>query len=189
MLKKQEVAHRLLELANEHIMKLADYWKSLYGVDGVLPLGGEPTSANQLISPVQFETFAMPYLQKLNQYFLDLGYKHIYEHTCGEHNANLPSWQKIPMGDPGIISIGHEVELGKAAEVFPNDIILGNLEPAIIQTGTPDAVYEATKKNVLDGKALSTGYVFSPGCEMPPFASIENIKAMNQAVADYGWYE
>jgi uroporphyrinogen decarboxylase len=188
MLKKKDVAHRLLEIANEHIRLLSVYWKELYGIDGVLPLGGEPTSANQLISPNQFEEFAMPYLIDINKHFISLGYKHLYEHICGEHNLNLQFWKNVPMGDPGIVGFGHEVALAKAAETFPNDIILGNLEPAIIQTGTPDDVYEATKKNVLDGMKLSNGYIFSPGCEMPPFASVENVKAMSQAVADHGWY-
>jgi uroporphyrinogen decarboxylase len=130
----------------------------------------------------------MPYLKEINQYFLDLGFKHLYEHICGEHNLNLPFWKNVPMGNPGIVSIGHEVKFAKAAETFPDDIILGNLEPAIIQTGTPDSVYEATKENVLDGKKISNGYIFSPGCEMPPFAPVENIKAMSQAVVDHGWY-
>jgi len=188
MIKKPEAAHRLLQLANEHIIKLAGYWKELYGVAGVLSLGGEPTSANQLISPANFEKFAMPYIIEVNQKFLAMGYKHLYAHICGEHNANLPYWAKIPQGNPGIISIAQEIELTTAAKFFPDHIILGNVNPAIIQTGTADAVYEAVKKNVEDGKKITGGYVFSPGCEMPPMAPIANIKAMSQAVFDYGWY-
>jgi len=188
ILKKPDTAHLLVKRANEHIKQVAEYWREIYGVDGVLPMGGEPTSANQLISPRMFEKFALPYITEINQLFLTLGYKHLYAHICGEQNANLPYWAQIPMGNPGIISIGHEVSLETAAKYFPNDIILGNVEPAIIQTGSPDQVYEATRKNVEDGKALGQGYVFSPGCELPPMAPIENIKAMNQAVFDHGWY-
>jgi len=190
ILKKPEAAHRLLQLSNEHIKQLGEYWKELYGIEGVLPLGGEPTSANELISPKMFEQFAMPYIKEMNQMFLDMGYKHLYAHICGEQNLNLPYWAQIPMGDPGIISIGHEVKLETAAKYFPNDIILGNLEPAIIQIRTPDEVYEATKKNIEDGMTKCPGgYIFSPGCETPPMASVENIKAMTQAVIDHGWYD
>jgi uroporphyrinogen decarboxylase len=189
IIKKPAVAHRLLQLANEHIIKLAEYWKELYGVEGVLPLGGEPTSANQLISPNMFAEFVLPYIKEANEVFLDMGYKHLYAHICGEHNENMQYWAQIPMGDPGIVSIAQEVDLLKAAKYFPNDIILGNLEPAIIQVGTPDEVYEATKKNVEVGKTISGGYIFSPGCEMPPMAPVEAVKAMTQAVDDFGWYE
>ena len=188
-IKKPELAHRLIRLATDHMIDLANYWKGLYGTDGVMPFTGEAVATGQVISAKQFETFVLPYFQEAHAKILALGYKHIYCHMCGEQNANMEHWAKIPFGDPGIISIGHEVELETAAKYFPNDIILGNLEPAIIQSGTPQEVYEAAKKNVLEGKALGQSYAFSPGCELPPMASVENVKAMNQAVFDHGWYE
>ncbi len=187
--KKPEAARHVLQLMNDHIMELAEYWKQLYGVEGVLPLGGEPTAANQLISPKNFEEFVMPYIKELNTRLLSMGYKHLYAHICGEQNENYPHWAKIPMGDPGIISVSQEVPLEKAASYFPNDIILGNLEPAIIQMKTADEVYEATREIVERGKRLPNGYVFSPGCDLPPMSPIENVKAMTKAVQDYGWYD
>jgi uroporphyrinogen decarboxylase len=188
LIKNPAAAHRLLQITNEHIIKVAQYWKNIYGTEGVLPIGGEPTSANQVISPRYFSTFAMPYIIEVNRKLLDMGYKHLYAHICGEHNDNLPFWARIPQGNPGIISIAQEIELEKAAEFFPNDIILGNINPAIIQTGTPDEVYQAVKNNIETGKNISNGYVFSPGCELPPMAPVENIRAMNQAIFDFGWY-
>ena len=88
----------------------------------------------------------MPYIKKLCETLLGMGYKHIFAHICGEQNLNLPYWAKIPFGDPGIISFGHEIDLKTAAEYFPNDIIMGNLEPVIIQTKAPGEVFEATKQ-------------------------------------------
>ena len=190
VIKKPDVAKRLLRLAADHSIDLADYWYKLFGVKGVLPFTGEAVATGQIISAKQFEEFVLPYFIEVHNHILSLGYKHIYCHQCGEQNANLEHWAKIPYGKPGIISIGHEVELETAGKYYPNDIIMGNLEPAIIQSQTPDNVYEATKKNILDGMTKCPGgYVFSPGCELPPMAPVENIKAMNQAVADYGWYD
>ena len=188
LFKKPEAVHRLLRLASDYSIELAQYWKDMFGIDGVIPMGGEPTCANEIISPKQFEQFALPYLKETFQKVLDLGYKTIYMHICGEQNLNLPFWTQVPMGDPAIISIGHEVELETAARYFPNDIILGNLEPAIIQTKTPDEVYEASRKVIEKGKALDNGFIFSPGCDTPPMAAVENMKAMSQAVSDFGWY-
>jgi len=71
---------------------------------------------------------------------LDIGYKHIFCHICGDQTRNLPYWAQIPMGDPGIISIGHEVELETAARYFPRDIIQGNLNAIILQTKKPEEV-------------------------------------------------
>jgi len=188
LIKSPEVAHHLLRLSTDYQLELIKYWVDTFGTSSMLTLGGEATSANQLIPAEMFETYNMPYLQEMNQKILAMGCKHILCHICGEHNANLPYWAKVPMGDPGIISIGHEIKLETAAEYFPNDIILGNLEPRIVQTGTPDEVYEATRKNVEDGKKLPTGYIFSVGCELPPKSPPENVMAMTKAVNDFGWY-
>lgn len=189
ILKKPEAVHRLMRITIDYYIEMAQYWKDIFGIEGVLPFFGEPTTANQIISPKQFEQFAMPYIKELCEAVLAMGYKHIYVHICGEQNLNLPYWAQIPFGDPGIISVGHEVELETAAKYFPNDIILGNLEPAIIQTGTPREVYEATKEVVKKGKKISGGYVFAPGCELPPKAPLENVRAMSQAVNEFGRYE
>jgi uroporphyrinogen decarboxylase len=190
VLKKPEVAHRLLRLATDHMKDMAQYWFDLFGAEGALPMTGEAVGTNDLISAKQFEEFVMPYFQEAHRFILSLGYKHIWSHICGEQNDDLPYWAQVPFGDPGFISIGHEVELETMGKYFPNDIIIGNLEPAIIQTRTPDEVYEAAKKNIADGMAKCPGgYIFSPGCELPPMSPIENVKALTRAVNDAGWYE
>jgi uroporphyrinogen decarboxylase len=189
IIKEPDAAHRLLRLATDFVVALAGYWKDVFGVEGALPIGGEATSANTIISPKHFEEFAFPYLKEGQEKLLALGYTTTYMHICGDHNGNLPFWSQIPFGDPGIISIGHEVALETAAEYFPDHIILGNLEPAIIQTGTAEEVYEASRKIIERGKELKCGFIFSPGCEIPPMASAENVMAMTRAVNDFGWYD
>jgi len=190
VIKKPDVAHRLIRLATDHMIDMAQYWYDTFGLEGVLPYTGEAIGTNDLISAKQFEEFVMPYFQEAHKFILSLGYKHIWSHLCGEQNDNLPFWAQIPYGDPGFISIGHEVKLATAGKYFPKEVIVGNLEPAIIQVRTPDEVYEATKKNIEDGMAQCPGgYVFSPGCETPPMSSVENIKAMTRAINDVGWYD
>jgi len=188
LLKYPEAAHHLVRLTTDYLIELTRYWKDIFGLDGVLPLICEATTSNQMIGPKHFEEFALPYIKKYNEKVLDMGYKTIFVHLCGEQNANLPFWAQIPMGDPGIISIGHEVELETAAKYFPNDIIFGNLEPAIIQTGTPEEVYDESKKVIEKGKKLPGGFIFAAGCELPPRAPVDNVMAMSKAIHDFGWY-
>ncbi|MEJ2740051.1 MAG: uroporphyrinogen decarboxylase family protein, partial [Dehalococcoidia bacterium] len=188
LIKKPDMAHYLInELSDWSRARLPEQSEKL-GIEGVMGRSGSPTASNQLISPKQFAEFALPGLMDGEKRLRALGYRTTYTHICGEHNANLPYWAQIDFGDPGIIGIGHEVQLEKAAYYFPNDIILGNLDPAIIQTGTPDEVYEATRKVVEEGKKIQGGYIFSPGCDLPPRSPIENIRMMNKAVDDFGWY-
>jgi uroporphyrinogen decarboxylase len=75
------------------------------------------------------------------------------------------------------------------AKYFPNDICFGNLDPSIIQIQTADFVYEASKEIILKGKDIPGGFVFAPGCEMPPTAPPYNVWMMTKAINDFGWYE
>jgi uroporphyrinogen decarboxylase len=186
--KAPHAVHRLMRMAADFGVEVARYWKKIFGTKGVLPWGGDPISSNQVISPKTFETFNLPYRKEVHEKVLDMGYKTIFMHICGEQNKNLPYWAQIPMGDPGIVSFGHEVDLESADEYFPKDIIVGNLDPVIIQVGKPEAVYEATGDVVRKGKKLSGGFMFGPGCELPPMTPVENVRAMTQAVNDFGWY-
>jgi len=189
LIKKPKAAHQVLRLMTDFMKNLVEYWKDNLGVEGILPWGADPSSSNQMISPKHFEQFAMPYTRELNEKMLSLGYRHIFCHICGEQNMNLPYWAQIPFGDPGFLSFGHEVELETAAKYFPDDIIIGNLEPSIIQTKTSEEVYEASRIIIEKGKKLPGGFIFSPGCEMPPMAPLENIRMMTKAVNDFGWYD
>jgi uroporphyrinogen decarboxylase len=189
MLRRPEIVMELLEFARDYQEEVVKYWRDVFGTDGVIARSGGVISSNQIISPGLFEKFVFPYLKEGHQKMLDMGYRHIYCHICGDHNLNLPYWKQVPMGDPGIVSIGHEVELETAARHFPNDIILGNLEPSILQAGTPQEVYDATRSVIEKGKKLPGGYIFSLGCQFPPRARLDNARAMNQAIDDYGWYD
>ncbi len=188
LVKKPQLAHYLIqEIADWESAGLLQQHKML-GIEGVLGVGGSAISDNQLISPRQFAEFALPSIKAGQRKLRELGYKTTFVHICGEQNLNLPYWAEVDFGDPGIISVGHEVKLETAAKYFPRDVIFGNLEPAIIQTKTPAEVYEATRKVVEEGKKIEGGYIFSPGCDLPPRSPLENIRAMNKAVDDYGWY-
>jgi len=75
-----------------------------------------------------------------------------------------------------------------ASKYFPRDIILGNINPAIVQNSTVDEVYRLTKQIIEHGKNCSRGYIFSTGCDLPPRAPAENVMAMTRATEDAGFY-
>ena len=189
MLKKPDLAHHVLKLTNELLAALAQYYVDTFGPERLIAALAEPAASNQVISPKQFEQFAFPYIKETHENILATGIKHIHMHICGEQNLNLPFWAKVPYGDPGMVSFGHEVDLETASKYFPNTIIIGNVEPAIFQTGTPEQVYEASKICIDKGMKHPGGFMLSPGCELPPMAPVENVWAMMQAVSDYGWYK
>lgn len=188
LLKKPEAAQHLLRLATDYYIELMRYVKDIFGVDGVILFDAETTSANQIISPKQFEQFALPYIKEAHEKVLAMGYKRFLTHICGEQNLNLPYWGQVPMGDPGIVSFGHEVELETASKYFPNDIIMGNIEPAVIQTGTSEQIYERARACIEKGEKLPGGFILGAGCDIPPMADPDNVMQITKAANDFGWY-
>jgi uroporphyrinogen decarboxylase len=189
MMKKPELVHRAFRVFTDFKIAMAKLWADTFGVDRLVPTVGGPSHSNAIISPKMFEEFCLPYVKDQHSKMRDMGYKHFFFHPCGEQNANMPFWAKCDMGDPGLISVGHEVPLETVQKCFPNDIAVGNLEPVIIQVGTPDQIYEKAKELILKGKQIPGGYVFAPGCELPPKAPSYNVWVMTKAVNDFGWYE
>jgi len=190
LIKKPELVHRLLRLATDHVLDIARYWIDTFGDGRATIQIWEPLATNQIISPRLFEKFVLPYQIELHEKLLAMGIKYILCHICGEQNSNLPYWTEVPMGDSGIVSFGKEIEVATAIEYFgENSIIAGNIEPAILQTGTPSQIYELCRQAIEAGKQASRGYALMQGCEVPVNTPPYNLYTMKKAIDDFGWYE
>ena len=190
MIRKPKVLHRLCRLVADFHIAIAQYWVDTFDrPERIIPLTAAPTESNQMISPKHFREFSLPYQKEVYEKLLGMGVKHINTHICGEQNLNLPYWAELPLGNPGIISVGHEVDLEKASKIFPNHILVGNVAPAVIQTGTPEQVYERCRSCIEKGKKHPGGFALAPGCELPPMAPPYNVWMMRKAINDFGWYE
>ena len=153
LLKKPELVHHLLRLTKNHILDVAQYWVDTFGKGKVRIQIWEPLASNQVISPKQFEKFVLPYQVEVHQKILAMGIDSILCHICGEQNLNLPYWVQVPMGESGIVSIGKEVDITKAIEYFGEIcVIAGNVEPALLQTGTPQEIYQTCQQAIEKGK-------------------------------------
>ena len=189
MVKKPELVHRLVRLATDHILQVAQYWVDTFGPERIIARDILPIEANQIISPGYFEEFAFPYLKEVHQKVLAMGVKHFITHICGEQNSNLPYLAQLPMGDPGIVSFGREVGLTTAMKYFGDKcVIAGNVNPTVIQTGTPQQVYELAKQCIEEAKYAPRGYILTAGCDVSPLTPPYNIHVMVKAINDFGWY-
>jgi uroporphyrinogen decarboxylase len=179
-----------LRKSTDFLLKVIDLFIERYGAERMMAFDGGPTEANQLISPGQFEEFALPYVSEIHDKAIVKGIRTFFSHICGEQNLNLPHWQKVNYGSPGIVSFGHEVSLEKAVRMFGDkNIIAGNINTTIIQMGTPEEVYEETKRCILEGKDSPRGFVLMAGCEVPVQAPPINMHYMMKALRDYGFYD
>jgi uroporphyrinogen decarboxylase len=188
VIRKPEITHRLMRFVTDFKLQIAEHLAEELDTDRIIPWLGEPTTENRLISPKTFEEFALPYTKEYHEKLIEMGYKIIATHICGEQNKNYPLWVQVHMGEPGIISVSQEVDLEKAIEYFPNEVIMGNIPPTLIQSGTPDEVYEAAKVCIEKGKKAPGGFILAPGCELPPKAPPYNVWIIMKAIDDFGWY-
>jgi uroporphyrinogen decarboxylase len=190
LLKEPNLAYRLLRLATDHLLDIVRYWTDTFGKGRVAVQIWEPLATNQIISPSQFEKFVLPFQVELHEKILAMGVKYLLCHICGEQNLNLPYWAQVPMGHPGIISIGKEISITTAIDYFgKTDVIAGNIEPAILQTGTPREIYELCRQAIENGRRAPRGYVLMPGCEVPINTPPYNLYTMKKAVDDFGRYD
>ena len=189
LLRKPDVVHRLLRLATDHVLDIIKYWIDTFGKGTVRVQIWEPLATNQIISPKQFEKFILPYQIELHQKILSMGIYSILCHICGEQNSNLPFWAQVPMGSSGIISVGKEIDITTAIKYFgETSIIAGNIDPALLQTGTPEEIYQTCRQAIEKGKLASRGYALMQGCEVPVNTPPYNFYTMKKAVDDFGWY-
>ncbi|MCP4630244.1 MAG: hypothetical protein GY850_43050 [bacterium] len=186
MIKEPDLAHRLLRLATGYSAAVVRLFADTFPPADILTYLAAPTASNQMLSPKFFETFVLPYQKELHEKILETGIRHIYCHICGEQNRNLPMWADIPMGDPGIVSFGHEVAIETAVKFFGSDcIIAGNIEPAIIHLGQPDEVYRLSMAALAQGSRSPRGYILIPGCGIPPNVPTQNLLMLKKAATDF----
>ncbi|MBU7006959.1 uroporphyrinogen decarboxylase family protein [Phosphitispora fastidiosa] len=190
MRREPQLVHLTLRKVTDFLLKVIELYVKRYGAEKMMAFDGGPTEANQLISPKQFEEFALPYVAEIHDKAIAMGVRHFLTHICGEQNLNLPHWQKVNCGTPGIVSVGHEVSLETAKKMFGDkNVVAGNINTTIIQMGTPEEVYEVTKQCILEGKDSPSGFVLMAGCEVPVLAPPVNMYYMMKALRDFGFYD
>jgi len=188
MIRRPELVHAVLEKVSDFLIKVAEHYVATFGADRLMAFHGAATETNRLISPKQFDAFSLPYLQKVNARVIELGVKSFFIHICGEQNKNLASWQQVPMTKQTIISVGREIALTTAMEMFPEQIIAGNVDPTLIQEGRAEEVLEQCRECIDVAKHHPGGFILMAGCDVPPQAPPVNVFQLVKAAREYGRY-
>ncbi len=194
MLRKPELVHKMNKKVLEFQKGVTDYFIDTFGLQKCMIFAGGATESNKLISPKQFETFALPYETEIHNYALDKGIHAVLEHPCADQNGNIVHYRKLRENcrwrGKYVWNFGPETPLEKQIEVFGHhDIIGGNVDPPSFQTKSFDEVMALCKDNIERGMKNPSGYVLMPGCEMPPLAPPINVHAMMTAARKFGAFE
>jgi uroporphyrinogen decarboxylase len=135
------------------------------------------------LSADTFREFALPYNLKLRSHFDGW----ISLHMCGKTDHLLDIFRDdLTINE--LQGFGYQVDLDHIAEVMGGRVVLiGNVNPMLIRSGTPDQVRDATR-TVIEKLAHHKGLIIQDGNNIPPDAPLENINAMMQAAKLYGVY-
>jgi len=160
--------HRAVSKAGAHLTSLGD---SLSGPD--------------VCSPAMFNRFARPYEERLVR---DLSAEGIFVviHICGDTRPILPALAEY---DPCGFELDYKTDLVQAKDkVGARHVLFGNLDPSgVIALGSPAEVREAARKLIATWKPGGR-FILNSGCAIPPNTPPGNIRALMEAVRDYGNY-
>lgn len=190
MRKSPESVHYLCKLVLEYSTRKAEMYLKEFGTEGWSNAFSYPMESHELISPEMFRVFSAPYALELHQRLLGMGYQKFTEHLCGTHRHNMWFWKdKLPLPNHTLVSVGEELSLEEASERLGERIILGgNLATDTLVNGTEEQVYLEAKDIIKRMKYRKGGFVLMAACVISTAVPMENIKAMIQAVEDFGYY-
>ncbi len=135
------------------------------------------------LSAATFREFALPYNQQMRFHFNGRASLHM----CGKSDHLLAIFRDDLQIDE-FQGFGYQVDLDRVAqEMAGRVVLLGNVSPMLIHSGTPEQIREATRQ-VIEKLAPHRGLIIQDGSNIPPGTPLENINAMTEAAELYGRY-
>jgi MtaA/CmuA family methyltransferase len=139
---------------------------------------GVGDAAASLIGPKLFDTFVLPFEQKLVAGIHAAGAK-VRLHICGNTRKILGG---MGTTNSDIVDLDYLAPLAEGrAAMGADQVLLGNIDPVrVLRDGTPEAVQAELGKC---WQAARPRYITGAGCEVPRGTPAANIEAMRQFAA------
>jgi uroporphyrinogen decarboxylase len=136
------------------------------------------------LSRRMFEEIVLPSEKRLRDHFDGWAMLHM----CGRSDHLLEVFRD-GLRIHEFQGFGWEVDLDRVAEILGGRVVLlGNVNPMLIHSGTPVEVRAATRL-VVEKLGPYRGFIVQDGNNIPPGSPVENINAMMNAAERYGRYE
>lgn len=151
---------------------LKDYLKAFKeaGADGVIM--AEPASG--MLSPDMCEEFSNTYVKEIIDAIADEDFVFVY-HNCG--NNTIAMADTIAALGADVYHFGNAIDLSQMIPLMPEDsVVMGNVDPVLFKTGTPESVEKATR-DVFEKCSKFSNFMLSSGCDIPAEAKWENLDA------------
>jgi len=175
----------VMELSSD---ALISFLKATIAAGSDIAQAGDSLASLSMISPTIYEKYVFPYevkvFQTINPIIHERGGVTLL-HICGDTTRILPLMCRT---GADILEIDSLVDIGEARRNFGDKVaFMGNIEPSsVLFQGTPQAVYDECVSCLNAAKATEGGFILGSGCEVPPNAPLENMKAMVRAAREFG---
>lgn len=168
---------KVLKKATAFLIAYANAFKAA-GADGVViaePLAG-------VLSPLLADDFSHGYVKEITDAVKSESFAVIY-HNCGA-SAEFMTESIAKIGATAY-HFGDALNMKLMVENMPADtVVMGNVSPsAEFVGGTPDSITAAVKR-LYSECGDKPNFLLSSGCDIPPFASWENIDAFFKAAKE-----
>jgi len=139
----------------------------------------EANASADLISLNDFKTFSLPYLKRIIEEINCRGARTLL-HACGDINDRI---ELLLNAKPSCLSIDYKTDLGRVIKkAKARTCIAGNMRATLLLKSGGEVEKSA---NECLRKGGGTGYVLMPGCDAPPKAKLENLKAFVDSAKNY----
>jgi uroporphyrinogen-III decarboxylase len=140
-------------------------------------------SASEFLAPRLWERFVFPYLEQLVTAVVEEGVIAVL-HFDANWTRDLERLRELPKAKC-VLSLDGKTDIFKAKEVLGDHMcIMGDVHPSLLSLGTPKTVTEYCKR--LLREVGPSGFILSSGCDVPPQAPVENVRAMVDSVQEGG---
>ncbi|MEW5902505.1 MAG: uroporphyrinogen decarboxylase family protein, partial [Acidobacteriota bacterium] len=172
---RPDFVRELLRIVTDKLISYLDFcWEE----EG-LPMPRDFAWTDDLAVSLSAETYrelVLPFEKKLRFHFDG----RLSFHMCGKTDHLLEIFRD-DLRIHEFQGFGYEVSLERVAEAMGGKVVLlGNINPMLIRSGTPAQVREATRR-AIQALAPRRGFIVQDGNNIPPGSPLENINAMMEA--------
>jgi hypothetical protein len=143
-------------------------------------------SSTDFISPKQFRELSFPSLKSLAEQLVASGIRVIF-HFDGNWDKNLETLRELPAGNC-VAQFDGPTDIFLAKRVIGDRMcIMGDVPSMMLAFSSVTEVDEYCHR-LIEEVGAGGGYIMGAGCEIPPNARPENVKAMIESAGKYGRY-